>query len=122
MSILKALDGLLAENPACILAAYADLSTGMVLGVRARTKPPQEDLDALCRQAVELLLKSPAAELAEGAGVGHAVRLAREDTRIFCLADGPDPEAWCCIFPATSDAGAIVPEVLRALKSGAETG
>jgi len=53
---LEHLKALLEEFPESRIAALVDMSSGIVLGVRAKEKQPQERLDALCDTATELLV------------------------------------------------------------------
>jgi hypothetical protein len=98
------LDALRAAFPACLVLAYADLSTTMILAASARTPQPREDLDALAREA--------GAALADGGTV--AARLTSLDTRLYLRAEPDAAEAYCCVFPAS-----VTPsEILGALRAG----
>lgn len=54
--------------PGCHVAAFIDLTSEMVLAVSARSKQPQERLDALAERAAELFA-APMAALSDAAGV-----------------------------------------------------
>lgn len=45
------LDRLEASHPECLIAAFADISTGLTLRAAAGTKVPREALDELCSEA-----------------------------------------------------------------------
>ncbi|MEZ5931584.1 MAG: hypothetical protein R3F54_06485 [Alphaproteobacteria bacterium] len=50
----EALDDALAGVPGCVIAGYVDLSTGIMLGIRAKGNFPQEALDLVSTTAANL--------------------------------------------------------------------
>lgn len=97
------LDALRAVFPACLVLAYADLSTSMILSASARTPQPREDLDALAAAACTVL-EAPVAE---------AAVLTPQDSRFFLRAEPGGHEVFCCVFPAS-----VTPsETLAALRA-----
>jgi hypothetical protein len=75
MGIADQLNALRADFPACRVATFADLSSGLVLFASAASRMPQDRLDALSSRA-RALLAGPAAEAAGallGAAVEHGV-------------------------------------------------
>lgn len=55
MSVTEDLDALRAQHADIETAAYVDMASGTVLYTSARTRPPQERLDALCVLAQQFL-------------------------------------------------------------------
>ncbi|MEL7182028.1 MAG: hypothetical protein AAGK57_00130 [Pseudomonadota bacterium] len=92
------LDRLTEDHPGCRMAAYADLSTGMVLVARGET-PAREVLDGLCSEASRTLaLPEPDPDAPVGA---LAVAHTPDGVRIFLRHGRAPEEALCCL--ASSD-------------------
>lgn len=113
--VVEVLDALAQSDPACRVAAFADLSAGMVLVTNRATAvpggalPPRERLDALCAEARAAL---PGADALPGAapegGTGAlaiavgapAAASGAEDAielRLFLRLAGAPEEALCCL-------------------------
>ena len=55
MAIKQELDDLRHQFPDCLIAAFSDISTGMVLSASYRSDLHQEHLDALCATGADML-------------------------------------------------------------------
>ena len=109
MDVTQSLDSLRQEVEGCDLVAFADLSSGMVLCHSAATPPPQEELDALCGAATELLT----GDVAKGAGAAagasdedHATKAlvaTGEEVRLYIRAEAEKPEALICVCSPEGD-------------------
>ena len=73
MGLADQLNALRRDIAGCRIAAFADLSSGLVLFASAEGRVPQERLDALCKRAMAVL-SGPAAAAAPllGTPVGRA--------------------------------------------------
>ena len=111
MDVTEALTTLRSDVPGCSIAAYADLSSGIVLSSSAAVPPAREDLDALAAAATETLDGA----VAEGASqsIGEeppesAIAMSTRDLRVFLRAPGNPSEALICVCAAGSDVAQIV--------------
>ena len=122
MSIAEDLDRLRQAVPGCDWAAYADLSSGLVLSVSSERRPPQEALDALPRRAAELLdapgllgLPAPASAL-QVAMLDEAVDLSPDRTAAFLRSRAEPVEVLCCVGSAGMDVAGLLVEARAALR------
>ena len=103
MTITEHLDSLRSQFPECDIAAYADLSTGMVLAATCSTKVSQECLDGICNRATETLSSPLAKSIAstimnrEDDEVRQAVRLTPRSMEIFVRSSSAKEDAMCLI-------------------------
>ena len=90
--------------PDCVVVAFADLSTGMVLAASTQEKTTQEKLDALCEDAFAHLVGSASRAVATELGLGDAPwprsLVTATETCLTCLlhAHPPAREALCLIL------------------------
>ncbi|MCV6592576.1 MAG: hypothetical protein OIF48_06470 [Silicimonas sp.] len=107
MALTDALEALRSELPGCALVAYADLTSGLVLGTAAAGHPGQEELDQLAGAAQQALAgavaEGAAPVWAEAGGPAAVALLATEtEVRLFLRADGA-AEALICVLAADGD-------------------
>jgi len=126
--ILEKLDALREQFDACELVGLADISSGVVLGVSAVEKSPQEKLDAYCVATAEMLDGKSA--LAFGAALGGPVLrqasvMSDSQTLFFLRAEQDPSEAMFCVCSADIDAEVFLPAAQDSLQhlsaSDAET-
>ena len=90
--------------PDCVVVAFADLSTGMVLAASTEEKTTQEKLDALCEGAFGHLVGRASMAVATELGAGEAPwprsLVTATETSLACLlhAHPPAQEALCLIL------------------------
>jgi hypothetical protein len=118
MGIADQLNALRADFPACRVATFADLSSGLVLFTSSAARMPQDRLDGLTARARALV--GPASEAGAGllaARVDHAV--ASEGEALFVLVRSPvEPdEALICQCDADIDLTAFTARAARELAS-----
>ncbi len=103
MTISQHLDKLRTRFPECDIAAYADLSTGMVLAATSATKVSQESLDTLCEAATDTLkgpllqAVSSTATNRQNDNICHAVRISRSAMEVFVKSNARAEEAMCLV-------------------------
>ncbi len=109
MSIAGWLDSLRRDFPVCKLAAFADLSAGMVLASSADAPVPQERLDRLCATAAELLAGDSARRIAAVCAQpldqwpAHAMAIDGEEIGLFLRSDHEASDALCCLVETAQD-------------------
>lgn len=113
MSIADGLKSLQTDFEACQIAAYADLSTKMVLSSSSDSPVPQEQLDQLCAKAATVMNgvsgQAVAAMLSSSqeARIDEVVSLHGADT-YFMVRSATDPdEAICCLCSQDVDVSAF---------------
>lgn len=116
MSIADDLDRLRQAVPGCDWAAYADLSSGLVLSVSAERRPPQEALDALPRRAAELLDAAAPAAALQVTATEEAVEMSPGRTALYLRSRAEPVEALCCVGSAGMDVAGLVTEARAALR------
>ncbi len=106
MDVAERLDALRAEAPGIDLAAFADMSSGMVLCVSAANRRAQEEMDALNGIAITLL----DGQVADGANgmLGQvapdtALTTTAMDARIFLRSPKGGSEALICVCAPDAD-------------------
>lgn len=110
--------------PDCVVVAFADLSTGMVLAASTEEKTTQEKLDALCEEAFGHLVGSASMAVATEFGSGDAPwprsLIIASERCLSCLlhAHPPAQEALCLILRdhealehVLKDAGALLDRI-----------
>jgi hypothetical protein len=121
MTITEELDAVRAAVPGCLMVAYADLSSGLMLCVSSARRQKQEALEALCATASDLLDGAAASRAAETIGeapaeaIDEAVSLAPGATLAFLRSAADPVEALCCIGTADMDVGALLTEARGAM-------
>lgn len=116
MSIAEDLDRLRHAVPGCDWAAYADLSSGLVLAVSADRRPPQEALDALPRRAAALLDAPGPATALHPAPVGEAVDLSPDRTAAYLRSQTEPVEILCCVGSPAMDVAGLLAEARAAIR------
>ena len=103
MGVLHQLDTLRSEAAGCVLVAYADLRTRLVLDVSAETSRPQEALDELCFQAANcfddldfLSAEINTTTLAKPNST-RAIVMTPNEIRVFVRVQNDESEFLCCI-------------------------
>lgn len=115
MDVTDKLDALRSDLPGCLLVAFTDLGTKLVLCTSSTVKPGQEELDRLSDLAQATLDGA----LAEGAGsvlasgdgdrrAGTAMLVSDHDAKVFLRAPGEAPEALICVCSPEADLRKVV--------------
>lgn len=109
MSVAAQLDNLRASLPDCSLVAFGDLFSQITLCVSTRDKHPQEQLDALCITAGNLL-NGPAAHctttalgMPDGKALDQAVILSPAGLQVFLRSPVDDADVLCCVCSLGAD-------------------
>lgn len=103
MGALHQLDTLRSEAAGCVLVAYADLRTKLVLDVSTETSRPQEALDELCFQAANCFddLDFMTAKIKDDTitkpNSTHAIVMTPNEVRVFVRVQNAETEFLCCI-------------------------
>lgn len=112
MDVVKELDAMRGRIGGCDLAAFVDLSSGMVLCTSADSAPAQEFLDALPEAAATLLQGPMIADVRPMAGGGDvgtaAVTITAEEVRVYVRSQTEAPEAMVLICPPEADVSATM--------------
>ncbi|MEM6594194.1 MAG: hypothetical protein AAF672_05340 [Pseudomonadota bacterium] len=102
MSIKQELDQLRQRFPDCMIAAFADLSTGMVLSASHQSTLRQEHLDALCATGSDMLQGETSSAIVDGlahtAGrpIVESILLNPNEVGVFLAAPDLGVDALCC--------------------------
>lgn len=115
MDVSEQLDELRNKVAGCILVAYTDLGSKLVLSSSAAARPAQEDLDRLSNLA-QIMLDGSVAEgaapaiTAEGhpGQAGLAMLLSGSDAKVFLRARDSANEALVCVCTPESDLKKVV--------------
>lgn len=116
------LDQLRREHPACRLAAFADLSAGMILSSSADRPVAQEHLDHLCTTAVELLDGDSAARVGRASGAAgqqgwphYAMAADGGEILLFVRARNDPGDALCCLCDGVVGLDALIAAAAQSL-------
>ncbi len=112
--VAKLLDALTVRFGACRIAAYADLSSNMVLVTNSGVTAPRETLNALCREAAATLA---AAALPDPSECDVAVTIAGRYTGVFLRLPEEPSDALCCLCDDLIDLASFVPEARACLRA-----
>jgi len=106
------LDALTGTHPDCIVAAYADIETGVTLLINSGDNAPREALDELCVEAA-LTLGTPDAPPLGGLPCNEAVKA--DESALFVYLRAPDEatDALICMCRPTISLGPFL-EAARA--------
>lgn len=122
MGISHHLDTLRAEAAGCVLVAYADLRTKLVLEVSAEKSRPQEELDAMCVQAANcfddldfLSAEINAPDLIDPSST-RAIVMTPNEARVFVRVQNDETEFLCCVCESSDQIDAISHAANRALQ------
>lgn len=97
MGVADQLNAFRQAFPACRVATFADLASGLVLFASTDRRLPQERLDALCARAKLVLGDLPeAARAAIGGPAAHAVLAERDSFLVFVRSRKEPDEALVC--------------------------
>lgn len=115
MDVTEKLDAMRSELPGCLLVAFTDLTSKLVLSTSAAAKPGQEELDRLSSLA-QVMLDGAIAEgaapvLANGDGdraAGAAMLVSGHDAKVFLRAPGAAAEALVCVCAPDADLRKVV--------------
>lgn len=112
MDVTQELDTLRATLSGCDLAAFADLSSLMVLCTSADEPPAQEDLDVLCRAAATLLDGDLAADgltlTGSATAADSSITMTSQETRLYLRAQDGSSEALALICGPDTDVDAAL--------------
>lgn len=103
------LDGLIEKHPDCLVAAYADISTGVTLLTPTGSTVPREALDELCAEAALTLGTDTPPIGAEPSPLALKV----DDTAVFVYLRAPDEpgDALICMCRHSIQVEAFVADV-----------
>lgn len=115
MDVTDKLDALRSELPGCLLVAFTDLGSKLVLCTSSAAKPGQEELDRLSELA-QVALDGAVAEgaapaLEDGEGdrrAGTAMLVSDHDAKVFLRAPGQVAEALICVCAPDTDLRKVV--------------
>lgn len=101
MDITTELDAMRADLQGCVLVAFTDLSSQLVLSSSSASKPAQEEMNALS-QAAHLVLDGSYAESASAGWDGNppadtAVLMTGSEARVFLRSPGNPAEALVAV-------------------------
>ncbi len=102
MKIKQDLDELRSRFPDCMIAVFADISTGMVLSVSHRADLHQEHLDALCATGADVLRGDASFAIKsslvgdQNAEIVEALLLNPNEVGLFLCAPDLGADALCC--------------------------
>lgn len=98
MSVAEALDTIRTEMPGCVLAAFGDLKTKLILRASSRETWPQEELDKIGAQAVRAFGLADRLAASHGGPAGNdLIVLTSDDTRVIGRSAVNDADFLCCI-------------------------
>ena len=122
MTVSEALDTLRSEVPGCTLAAFADLSSRLVLSSSAASKPMQDELDKLSSAAAEALdgaLADGTTSIWQKDGAEKpdtAMLITGQEARVFLRSPDNAAEALACVCAPDSDIAAVINSGREALQ------
>lgn len=103
MLVSDRLDAVRADLPGCVLIAYGDARSHLILRVSTENRWPQEQLDALCRQGAgsfdgpEAQVVAKLSGLEKTGPMTSAILMTPQDTRVFSRVTGDDADMVCCV-------------------------
>ena len=122
MTVSEALDTLRSEVSGCTLAAFADLSSRLVLSSSAASKPMQDELDKLSSAAAEALdgaLADGTASLWQKDGAEKpdtSMLITGQEARVFLRSPENAAEALACVCAPDSDIADVLNSGREALQ------
>lgn len=124
MNIQDQLDSLRADTPGCVLAAFGDISSGLILCASAEKQHPREVLDTLCYSAIDcfdLVDEVATPEPCDAKVFGDtAVAFTAHETQLFARTSGNPEDAICAIVNATHPLGTAMERVQDAAQKAME--
>lgn len=118
MDVTALLDGFRSDVGGCDIAAFADLSSQMILCVSSSTKHAQEDLDALTETAASVLggaMLEGAAALLDGHQAQSIVSMTPLEARVYLRSEKSGNEVLICVCAADADIGKIATQGAKTL-------
>ena len=118
MDVTEVLDRLRADVEGCDLAAFADLTTSMILCVSSGTRHAQEELDALTTTAAAVLdgaVAEGAQAFLGGRKAQTAMSMTPVDVRVYLRVTETQSEALICLCRPDADLSKIVARGAEAL-------
>lgn len=113
------LDKLSAQFPDCIIAAYADITTGITLLTRGSFDAPREALNELCTEAA-LTLGAVEAPALGGLACPTAIKAVDHGVFVY-LRSAEDPgDALLCMCKPEIDLGAFLTAARGCIDGGAD--
>ncbi len=109
LTVAKELEDLRTSVPGCSLVIFGDLFSQVTLCVSARSRHKQEQLDAICVTAGNLLdgaaaqSASSALGFPEGTGISQAVILSPDEVQIFLRSPFEEADVLCCVGSSSLD-------------------
>ena len=121
MNIMDQLNDLRVSTPGCILVAFTDISSAIVLCASSAIKQPQERLDSISANAVSLLTGKTSETVSSMIGAetptAEAVALNDQNIQIFLRTSQEMNDALCCICSIDVDCTALMRRARDVLKS-----
>ena len=119
MDITTELDAMRADLEGCVLVAFTDLSSQLVLSSSSASKPAQEEMNALS-QAAHLVLDGAYADSAQAGWDGKpaaeaAVLMTGAEARVFLRSPGNPAEALIAVCAPDTDLDAAVTQARATL-------
>lgn len=115
MDVTERLDAMRSELPGCLVVAFTDLGSKLVLCASAAAKLGQEELDRLSDLAQVMLdgvIADGAAPVLQGGKgdrrAGTAMLVSDHDAKIFLRAPGDVSEALVCVCAPDADLRKVV--------------
>ena len=124
MTIQDQLDSLRADTPGCVLAAFGDISSGLILCTSAEKQHPREVLDTLCYSAIDcfdLVDEVATPELCDDAFFGNtAIGFTAQETQIFARTSDTQEDVICAVIKPAHSLGTAMGGVQNAAQKAAE--
>lgn len=102
MNIQDQLDSLRADTPGCVLTAFGDISSGLILCASAEKQHPREVLDTLCYSAIDcfdLVDEVATPEPCDAKVFGDtAVSFTTHETQLFARTSDTSEDVVCAIM------------------------
>jgi hypothetical protein len=117
------LNDLRETTPGCVVVAFADLSSSIMLCASSAIKQPQERLDSISSNAVGLLTGKTSQTVSSVLGtttephVYEAIALNNENIQIFLRSREEVNDALCCICSIDVDSEAFMGRAREVLKN-----
>lgn len=126
MKVAARLEELRGSLPGCSLVVFGDLFSQITLCVSSQDKHPQEQLDALCVTAGNLLA-GPAAQSASvalgmpnGGALDQAIVLNPNGIQVFLRSSVDAGDVLCCVCSLNADVNKVSTQARTTLKLIAE--
>jgi hypothetical protein len=120
---MEQLNDLRESTPGCVVVAFADLSSSILLCASSAIKLPRERLDSISSNAVGLLTGKTAQTVSSVLGtetqphVYEAITLNNENIQIFLRSREEANDALCCICSIEVDSEDFISRAREVLKN-----